>query len=74
MAKRSLRRQTPKVGAECLNQARSDLCGGHGATCVPTAIFRSLSACWKIVGLKLFGSAPPLGRRAKRSLQSAAAD
>src|SRR6478735_3257664 len=27
----------PKVGAECPNWARSDLCGGLRATCVPTA-------------------------------------
>ena len=26
----ALRRQTPKVGAECPNWARSDLCGGTG--------------------------------------------
>ena len=34
----ALRRQTPKVGAECPNRARSDLCGGTGATRFPTAI------------------------------------
>src|SRR5215467_12624960 len=38
MAKRSLRRYTPEVGAECLNWARSDLCGGRSAMTVPTAI------------------------------------
>src|SRR5208283_3237447 len=37
-----LRRQTPKVGAECPNRARSDLCGGRGVTCVPTAILFGL--------------------------------
>jgi hypothetical protein len=29
----------PKVGAECLNWARSDLCGGRPAMGVPTAFF-----------------------------------
>src|SRR5262245_48381991 len=28
----------PKVGAVCLNWARTDLCGGRRATCVPNAI------------------------------------
>src|SRR5215468_9965537 len=28
----------PKVGAVCLNGARTDLCGGRRVTCVPTAI------------------------------------
>ena len=32
------RRQTPKVGAECPNWARSDLCGGRSVMGVPTAI------------------------------------
>src|SRR4051794_39499511 len=31
-------RQTPKVGAECPNWARSDLCGGRSVMGVPTAI------------------------------------
>src|SRR5215217_6372963 len=31
-------RQTPKVGAECPNGARSDLCGGRSVMGVPTAI------------------------------------
>src|SRR5271157_821476 len=30
-------RHTLKVGAECLNWARSDLCGGRSAMSVPTA-------------------------------------
>jgi hypothetical protein len=30
--------KTPKVGAECLNRACSDLCGGRLAMSVPTAI------------------------------------
>jgi hypothetical protein len=37
MAKCALRRQTPEVGAECPNWARSDLSGGRLATAVPTA-------------------------------------
>jgi hypothetical protein len=41
LAERSLLRQIRKVGAECLNGARSDLCGGRGETRVPTAI------CWE---------------------------
>src|SRR4051794_32745862 len=32
------RRQQPKVGAECPNWARSDLCGGRSVMGVPTAI------------------------------------
>ena len=38
LAQRSLRRQTPKVGAVCLNRARTVLCGGRSAMSVPTAI------------------------------------
>src|SRR5664279_227850 len=38
LAGTTLRRQTPKVGAGCLNRARPDLCGGRGVTRVPTAI------------------------------------
>lgn len=45
----------------------SDLCEGHKVTYVPTAIFRSSLACWKVVGLKLFCSGPSWGPRAKRS-------
>src|SRR5208282_3984976 len=37
LAKCALRRQTPAVGAECPNWARSDLCGGRSAMGVPTA-------------------------------------
>src|SRR3954447_2248179 len=37
LAKCALRRQTPEVGAECPNGARSDLCGGRSAIGVPTA-------------------------------------
>jgi hypothetical protein len=39
-ASRSLRRPTPEVGAVCLNGARTDLCGGHSAMSVPTAILQ----------------------------------
>ena len=38
LAKCPLRRQTPKVGAECPNRARSDLCGGRSVMGIPTAI------------------------------------
>src|SRR5580704_18302763 len=37
LAECALRRQTPEVGAECPNWARSDLCGGRSAMGVPTA-------------------------------------
>src|SRR6202022_3466313 len=39
LARRSLRRHSPKVGAECLNWARSDLCGGCAVMRIPTAIW-----------------------------------
>ena len=38
LAQRAGRRQAPEVGAGCPNWARPDLCGGHEATRVPTAI------------------------------------
>src|SRR6516225_5708560 len=38
VAQRSLRRQTPKVGAVCGKAARTDLCGGRPVMDVPTAI------------------------------------
>ena len=38
LAQRPTCRQTPEVGAECVNRACSDLCGGHSAMGVPTAI------------------------------------
>ena len=38
LAFRAVCRHSPEVGAECLNGARSDLCGGHSAMSVPTAI------------------------------------
>jgi hypothetical protein len=43
MAERSLCCQTPEVGAECPNWARSDLCGGRAVMRVPTAIGSPLS-------------------------------
>ena len=43
MAERSLCSQTPEVGAECPNWARSDLCGGRAVMRVPTAIGSPLS-------------------------------
>src|SRR5258708_34008180 len=47
LAGATLYRQTPKVGAECLNRARSDLCGGRPAMGVPTANASRLSV-WGI--------------------------
>src|SRR5207249_5459598 len=38
VAPRALHRQTPEVGAECPNGARSVLCGGRSVMSVPTAI------------------------------------
>src|SRR4051794_22510124 len=38
LAKSALCRQTPKVGAECPNWARPDLCGGTPAMVFPTAM------------------------------------
>src|SRR3954469_12585630 len=38
VARATLSRQTPAVGAVCLNWARTDLCGGRPETAVPTAI------------------------------------
>jgi hypothetical protein len=37
LAQCALCRQTPEVGAECPNRARSDLCGGRSEMGVPTA-------------------------------------
>jgi hypothetical protein len=37
LAKPTLRRQAPKARAECVSSASPDLCGGRGATRVPTA-------------------------------------
>jgi len=37
LAEHALCRQTPKIGAECPNWSRSDLCGGLSAMGVPTA-------------------------------------
>src|SRR5271157_153880 len=38
LGRKTLRRQTPDVGAGCLNWARPVLCGGRSAMSVPTAI------------------------------------
>src|ERR1700730_6294122 len=42
LAECALRRQTPEVGAECPNWARSDLCGGRSEMGVPTANMKLL--------------------------------
>src|SRR3954447_8104696 len=44
LAKPALRRQTPEVGAECPNGARSDLCGGMPAMAFPTAMAAQAAA------------------------------
>ena len=41
LASRAICRQPPKVGAECLNWARSDWRGGRSEMSVPTAIFQN---------------------------------
>jgi len=43
MAKSSFRRQTPKVGARCVNRARRDLCGGCSVRSIPTVILTSIT-------------------------------
>ena len=43
MAGQAVCRQTPEVGAECVNCACSDLCGGRSVMGVPTAITRVAS-------------------------------
>jgi len=51
MAERTLRRQTPKVGAVCLNWARTVLGGGRLPMRVPTAIpVRSLAENTRLIG------------------------
>jgi hypothetical protein len=56
MAKCSLRRQTPKVGATCGKAARVDLCGGRSATGVPTAITHLTVIVVVTVGAVLFAA------------------
>ena len=54
VAKRTLRRQTPEVGAGCPNWARPVLCGGRSAMSVPTAnatVFPPLGASGEILGV-----------------------
>lgn len=41
MARHTRRLQIPKVGASCANYARRDLCGGHLAIYIPTAVSKS---------------------------------
>src|SRR5262249_50911245 len=48
LARCTLRRQTPEVGAVCSNWARTDLSGGREATRVPTAIMRCNCAAWVV--------------------------
>ena len=43
MAGQAVCRQTPEVGAECVNCACSDLCGGRSVMGVPTAITRRIA-------------------------------
>src|SRR6266498_3769593 len=49
VAKRPLRRQTPEVGAECPNWARSDLCGGRPEMSISTANSSHVRRSWKSV-------------------------
>ena len=56
MAERALCRHAPKVGAECLNWARSDLCGGRGVIPVPTAIPLALRRGEAPQGLRNFAN------------------
>lgn len=48
LARRAVWRQTPKVGAVCLNWARTDLCRGCRATSIPTAIANTRTPINKI--------------------------
>src|SRR5208282_258011 len=66
LAPRALRRQTPKVGAVCGKAARTDLCGGTGATRFPTAITEYKGAAVAISpssGLARAAAAPWRGAR-----------
>src|ERR1700732_1597552 len=51
LAECALRRQTPEVGAECPNWARSELSGGRSETNVPTG--NEISLPLPIKGLRL---------------------
>ena len=51
MARCSLRRQLPKVGARCVNYARRDLCGGRSAMGVSTAIVTRVARVCFCLGL-----------------------
>lgn len=63
LAERAVCRHSPEVGAGCLNWARPDLCGGHPATGVPTAIKLGRHGAWIRLGGPCSGSG--LGGRAR---------
>src|SRR5437870_2117788 len=48
LAERSVRRQTPEVGAVCGKAARTVLCGGRSAMSVPTATGALRAACPRV--------------------------
>src|SRR5229473_2751214 len=48
LAECALRRQTPEVGAECPNWARSELSGGRSETSVPTGNFDGMEHYYAI--------------------------
>jgi hypothetical protein len=57
LAERTLRSQIPKVGAQCVNHARWDLCGGCSAMGIPTAIGPLVDALSESEVVKLHYSA-----------------
>ena len=71
LARRSLLCHSPEVEAECLNRARSALCGGRPAMGVPTAIRgehqlrHSFGIRGRQIGCRQYGA----GLRAKRAQQ-----
>ncbi len=66
LARAALRRPTPEVGAECVNGACSDLCGGCAAMRIPTAN--------RIDGLRSFRSAPWVAQTGQNRKASTAAE
>src|SRR5271165_4910814 len=63
LAECALRRQTPEVGAECPNWARSELSGGRSETSVPTGNNdgeRQLGALIRIASPEMFPEAETL--------------
>jgi hypothetical protein len=68
----TLRRQTPKVGAVCLNWARTDLSGGRSAMGVPTAIriTRRERRCGWPICLRWRKTSVPRSRVVCRQLQA----